>query len=273
MTLDADAATRTADAIRPRIGDAVPVVGIVLGSGLGGLAHRIEGAVRVPFGDIPGFPPATVVGHDGTLIAGTLAGRRVVCMAGRFHLYEGHAPSTAGFPVRVMHALGVRTLFLSNAAGGIRRTFSAGDLMLIADHINLMWANPLVGPVSRGDERFPDMSSPYDPALGTLLLAVAHERGIPLQSGVYAGLIGPSYETPAEVRMFERLGVDAVGMSTVPEVLVARALGIRVAGVSLITNLAPGISSEPVSHADVVAAGAQAAGTFEALVTGFVAGL
>ena len=273
MTFDAAAAVRSADAIRARIGGGTPVAGIVLGSGLGGLAQRIEGAVRVPYADIPGFPSATVVGHDGALIAGTLGGRRVLCLAGRFHMYEGHSAAVAGFPVRVLHALGVTTLFLSNAAGGIRRTFAPGSLMLIADHINLMWANPLVGPVVQGDERFPDMSAAYDAALRAELQSIARDRGIALPVGVYAGLMGPAYETPAEVRMLERLGADAVGMSTVPEVLVAGAIGIRVAGVSLITNLAAGLTARAVEHADVVATGAQAAAAFEALVTGFVAQL
>jgi len=273
MTYDADAAERSAGAIRMQIGGDAPVAGIVLGSGLGGLAQRIEGAVRVPYADIPGFPAAAVAGHDGVLIAGTLAGRRVLCLAGRIHMYEGYSAALVGFPVRVLHALGATTLFLSNAAGGIRRTFVAGDLMMIADHINLMWANPLIGPLLRGDERFPDMSAPYDPGLCALLQSVAQDRGIALHAGVYAALMGPTYETPAEVRMLERLGADAVGMSTVPEVLVARAIGVRVAGVSLITNVAAGMAAHPLTHTDVVVAGGRAAEQFEALVTGFVAAL
>lgn len=273
MIYDADAAARSAAAVRARIGDVEPVAGIVLGSGLGGLAQRIENVVRVPYDAIPGFPPPTVDGHEGALIAGTLAGRRVLCLAGRFHMYEGHSAALAGFPVRVLHALGVTTLFLSNAAGGIRRAFAPGDLMMIADHINMTWVNPLTGPLVTGDERFPDMSNPYDPALCAVLESVARTNGIALHAGVYAGLMGPSYETPAEVRMFERLGADAVGMSTVPEVLVARAIGLRVVGVSLITNIAAGMPVHPVTHEDVVAAGARASGRFETLVAGFVAAL
>jgi purine-nucleoside phosphorylase len=184
----------------------------------------------------------------GRVVAGTLGGCDVVAFAGRFHLYEGHPPRLAALPVRLAHALGARTLFVSNAAGGIRRTFHPGDLMLIRDHINLMWRNPLIGPVGDGEERFPDMSEPYDAKLLALLREAALEVGLPVVEGVYAGLLGPSYETPAEVRMLERLGADAVGMSTIPEVLVARALGMRVAGVSCITNLAAGIAPTPLAR-------------------------
>lgn len=243
---------------------------IVLGSGLGGLVRRISGARRIAFGSVPGFPAATVVGHVGALVTGTLAGRTVVALAGRFHMYEGHAAALAGFPVRVLHALGARTLFVSNAAGGIRRTFRAGDLMRIDDHINLMWRAPLVGPLESGDERFPDMSRPYDAALGRALMGVAAAAGITMQEGVYAGLLGPSYETPSEVRMLERIGADAVGMSTVPEVIVARALGMRVAGVSCITNLASGISPTVLDHREVLDTTTRVAEQFESLVEAFV---
>ena len=264
------AATATADAVRGRLGVESPVAAIILGSGLGGLARRLEHARHVPFADVPGFPAATVAGHAGQLLGGRLGGREVIALAGRFHLYEGHEPALGGFPVRVLHALGARTLFVSNAAGGIRRTFRAGDLMAIADHINLMFRSPLAGAVEPGDTRFPDMSAPYDPALRAQLHAVARDEGIALQDGVYAASIGPQYETPAEVRMLERLGADAIGMSTVPEVLVARALGMRVAGVSCITNLACGLSSEPLSHAEVLETTTRVAADFERLVTGFV---
>jgi purine-nucleoside phosphorylase len=269
----AAAAAMAAAAIRRRIGPATPLAAVILGSGLGGLAGRIADAVAVPFTEVPGFPPATVVGHAGTLIAGTLGGRPVVALAGRFHMYEGHDAALAGFPVRVFHALGARTLFVSNAAGGIRRTFRAGDLMLIRDHINLMFRNPLVGSLQPGDERFPDMSAPYDEPLALALRAHATALGIPLQEGVYAGLLGPTYETPAEVRMLGLLGADAVGMSTVPEVIVARALGMRVAGVSCVTNLASGISPYPLSHAEVLETTTLVASRFEALVERFVGGL
>ena len=269
----AAAARASADAIRTRLGGAPPVCAIILGSGLGGLAAKIGSSVRVSYDEIPGFPPATVAGHEGALIAGTLAGRRVLCLAGRFHMYEGHDAALAGFPVRVLHALGAPVLFVSNAAGGVRRTFNSGDLMVIADHINLMFRNPLTGSVEPGDERFPDMSAPYDLELRALLHDVARSRGIPLTDGVYAGSLGPAFETPSEVRMLERLGVDATGMSTVPEVIVARAIGMRVAGVSLISNQAAGISPVPLSHAEVIEAGRTAGAAFEALVEGFVARL
>jgi purine-nucleoside phosphorylase len=269
----AAAAASAADAIRRRIGTTTPVAGIVLGSGLGGLAERIANAVTVPFAEVPGFPSATVVGHAGKLIGGTLAGRPVIALAGRFHMYEGHDAALAGFPVRLLHALGARTLFVSNAAGGIRRTFRAGDLMLIRDHLNLMFRNPLIGAVEMGDERFPDMSAPYDDGLARQLREHAIAMGIALQEGVYGGLLGPTYETPAEVRMLTTLGADAVGMSTVPEVIVARAIGMRVAGISCITNLASGISPHPLSHAEVLETTTRVAQQFEGLVERFVGGL
>ena len=272
MATGAAAAQIAADSIRQRLGpDApAPVCGIVLGSGLGGLADRLERVVRIPFSHVPGFPTATVAGHAGQLLVGTLGGRPVVALAGRFHLYEGHDAALAAFPVRVMHALGATVYFASNAAGGVRRTFNPGDLMVISDHMNLMFRNPLFGAVEPGDERFPDMSDPYDAALRALLHDSARTVGVALQDGVYGGLLGPTYETPAEVRMLERLGVDAVGMSTVPEVIVARALGLRVAAVSCITNKAAGLSLEKLSHAEVMDAGRAVAGRFEALVTEFV---
>ena len=266
----ADAARRAADAVRERLGVDRPVCAIVLGSGLGALADEIVEARRVPFAEVPGFPAATVVGHAGALLAGRLAGREVLLLAGRFHLYEGHPAQLAGFPVRVLHALGARTLFVSNAAGGVRRTFAAGDLMILADHLNLTFRNPLVGPVQPGDVRFPDMSDPYDAGLRTLLREAARAVGVRVQEGVYAASIGPTYETPAETSMLERLGADATGMSTVPEVVVARAIGMRVAGVSCITNMACGIATHPLDHAEVLEVGREAGGRFRALVTEFV---
>jgi purine-nucleoside phosphorylase len=269
----ANAAAAAAAAIGQRLGTTTPVAGIVLGSGLGGLATRIANPVAIPFAEVPGFPSATVVGHAGTLIGGTLAGRPVIALAGRFHMYEGHDAALAGFPVRVLRALGARILFVSNAAGGIRRTFRAGDLMLIRDHLNLMFRNPLIGALEMGDERFPDMSAPYDEALARQLREHAAAMGIALQEGVYGGLLGPTYETPAEVRMLATLGADAVGMSTVPEVIVARAIGMRVAGISCITNLASGISPHPLSHAEVLETTTRVAEQFEGLVERFVEGL
>ena len=269
----AAAAGHAADAVRAALGVERPSAAIILGSGLGGLADRLEDARRVPFAAVPGFPSASVVGHAGVLLAGRLGGREVVALAGRFHMYEGHDASLAAFPVRVLHALGASTLVVSNAAGGVRRTFRAGDLMLIHDHLNLMWRNPLLGPVEPGDVRFPDMSAPYDPALLALLRELSREEGVPVVEGVYAGLLGPTYETPAEVRMLERLGADAVGMSTVPEVIAARAIGMRVAGISCITNMACGIQAGPLDHAEVIETSARVADRFQRLVERLVARL
>jgi len=266
------AAARTAAAaIRARTGGVTSDVAIVLGSGLGGLADDIEQATRIAYRDIPGFPTATVAGHAGALISGKLRGKQVLALAGRFHLYEGHDVRLAAFPARVVHALGVRTLIVSNAAGGVNRLWQPGDIMLIRDHINLMFRNPLIGAVEEGDLRFPDMSDPYDPALATVARAVAAEQGLTLREGVYAALTGPAYETPAEVRMLDFLGADATGMSTVPEVLVARALGMRVLGFSCITNLACGLSNTPITHAEVLETTDRVAGAFKALVAGVVA--
>jgi purine-nucleoside phosphorylase len=268
-------AALAAEAIRHRAGArfAQPVCGIVLGSGLGGLAAQVTDAVHMPFADVPGFPTATVAGHAGQLIVGRLQGVPVVMLAGRLHLYEGHTPAVAGYPVRVLHALGAPVYLASNAAGGINRTFAPGDLMLVADHINLMFRNPLHGPVQPGDERFPDMAAPYDAGLRAELRRVAQRMGLELKDGVYMGLLGPTYETPAEVRMLEKFGADAVGMSTVPEVVVARALGMRVAAISLITNKAAGLSPEPLDHAEVLQVGREAAVRFQQLVAGFVQAL
>jgi purine-nucleoside phosphorylase len=266
-----------ADVVRGRVRAALagdpPVAAIILGSGLGGLVKQIADSATFPFGDIPGFPSATVAGHAGTLIAGRLAGRPVLALAGRFHMYEGHDVRLAALPVRVMHALNARTLIVSNAAGGVRRTFRPGDLMLIDDHINLMFRNPLIGPVDQGEQRFPDMSAPYDRDLRTLAREVALDAGIAVQEGVYVGLLGPAYETQAEVRMLERLGADAAGMSTVPEVIVARALGMQVLGISCITNLACGLSPTPPSHEEVLTTAAAAAVDVERIVSGVVARL
>ena len=258
--------------LRARVGR-VPEVAIVLGSGLGRLATRLEDARRIPYSEIPGFPATTVVGHQGELVAGRLAGQPLLVQSGRFHLYEGHGAETVALPVRVMATLGVRTVLLTNAAGGIRRTFSRGALMMIADHMNLTFRNPLIGPVLPGEERFPDMSEPYDGALRALAREVARERRIALEEGVYLQLLGPSYETPAEVRMAERLGADAVGMSTAIEVVAARARGMRCLAFSTITNPAAGITGERLSHAEVMEVAARVAGDLESLVEGIVAGL
>ncbi|HMG13489.1 MAG TPA: purine-nucleoside phosphorylase, partial [Gemmatimonadaceae bacterium] len=208
------AAVKAAAAIRKHAAAQQPKVGIILGSGLGGLSKSIGNAVRVPFGDIPGFPEATVAGHEGAVIVGALGGREVVALSGRFHVYEGHPAALAAFPVRVFHALGAQELFVSNAAGGISSKLAVGDLMMISDHINLMGTNPLVGEAVEGELRFPDMTDAYNPGLRWILRTTAEKLGITLREGVYAGLLGPSYETPSEVKMLRLLGADAVGMST-----------------------------------------------------------
>jgi purine-nucleoside phosphorylase len=257
-----------ADVVAGRLGKLTPRVAIVLGSGLGSVADAVQSAIRIPYSAIPGFPEPGAPGHKGELVGGTLEGVPVVVQSGRFHLYEGHAADVAALPTRVFAALGVTTLVVTNAAGGIRHTFRPPTLMLIADHINLMFSNPLVGPVAQGDERFPDMSDPYDPALRTLARDVAQAERIPLEEGVYAALLGPSFETPAEIRMLQRLGADAVGMSTVPEVIAARARGIRCLGFSSITNVAAGLSAQKLSHLDVLDAGKRVAGHLERLIRG-----
>jgi purine-nucleoside phosphorylase len=262
----AAAARAVEQAIAPR----TPTVAIVLGSGLGFLADALADAVRVPYARIPGFPEPGVAGHTGELVAGTLEGVSVLAQSGRFHLYEGHDPALAALPVRVFHALGVRTVILTNAAGGIRRTFRPGTLMLIADHLNLMNRNPLVGAVVDGEERFPDMSDPYDTGLREIARTVAAREGIPLEEGVYAGMLGPSYEAKAEVRMLDRMGADAVGMSTVPEVIAARARGMRCVGISTITNLAAGLGQATLSHQEVLETAERVKGDLATLVRAVV---
>jgi purine-nucleoside phosphorylase len=262
-----------AEAVRERLGGRKPSVAIVLGSGLGQFAERLEDAVRVPYTDIPHFPAPTVIGHSGELVAGTLAGREVLVQSGRFHMYEGHPASLCALPVRVFARLGVGTLVLTNAAGGIRRSFGSGTVMLIADQINLTFRNGLFGGTLPGEERFPDMSDPYDPALRALAREAALRRKIPLAEGVYAGLLGPSYETPAEIRMLERLGADAVGMSTVLEVIAARAAGIRCLGFSAITNPAAGVTPHKLHHLEVMEVAYRIAGELAALIEGVVAEL
>jgi len=243
-----------------------PRVAIILGSGLGGFARHIERPTRISFADIPGLPRATVQGHAGELVHGVIDGYEVVALAGRLHMYEGHSADVVALPVRIVHALGARTLFVSNAAGAIRPGLAPGTLMLIRDHVNLMWRNPLIGPVRPGEQRFPDMSVPYDQALGDRFLAIAQAAGASVSEGVYAAVLGPSYETPAEIRMLAQMGADAVGMSTVPEVVVARALGMRVTAVSCITNAASGITGTRLEHGEVLAATDRVAAVFERAV-------
>lgn len=244
-----------------------PELLLVLGSGLGGLADSIEDARRIPLAELPGFPAVGVSGHAGALIFGRLSGREVLVQSGRYHYYEGHPDSVVAAPVRLAAALGVTGALLTNAAGGIGRNLAAGRPMIIDDHLNLLWRNPLRGLGREGEARFADMSEPYDRELQAVAERVAMEQGLAVCRGTYAAVLGPSYETPAEIRMLARMGADAVGMSTVPEVLVARAIGLRVLAISLITNLAAGISGEPLDHGEVVTVGAEAASALQAWVT------
>ena len=255
-------------AVKQHLGSLQPRVAIVLGSGLGFLADEVVNPIHIPYGTIPGFPEPGVAGHKGELVAGTLEGVPVIVQAGRFHLYEGHPAEVAALPTRVFAELGVEILIVTNAAGGVRRTFPGGTLMLIADHINLMGRNPLIGQPQPGEQRFPIMHEPYDGELRTLARSVARNAGIRLEEGVYAALLGPSYETPTEVRMLERLGADAVGMSTVPEVLVARSRGLRCLGFSSITNPGAGLSEQPLSHEEVLEASKEIARGLSVVVKG-----
>jgi len=261
---------KATEAVAQRLGTLKPRVAIVLGSGLGFLADEVTNPIRIPYNKIPGFPEPGVAGHKGLLVAGTLEGVPVIVQAGRFHLYEGHPAAVAGLPARVFAELGVEILIVTNAAGGVRRTFPGGTLMLIADHINLMWRNPLIGQAEPGEQRFPIMHEPYDAALRALARTVAREAAVRMEEGVYAALLGPSYETPSEVRMLERLGADAVGMSTVPEVLVARSRGIRCLGFSIITNPGAGITGEALSHAEVLAVSEQVARQLAVVLKGIL---
>lgn len=230
-----------------------PKIGLILGSGLGDLADDIQEADVIPYHEIPHFPKSTVEGHAGQLVIGKLSGKTVVAMQGRFHYYEGYAQQVVVFPVYVMKALGVDVLIATNACGGMNESFKAGDLMLIEDHINMTGANPLIGPNdSRLGVRFPDMSAAYDPDLRKLAHHVANKEDIPLQQGVYAGVSGPAYMTPAELIMLRNLGGDTVGMSTVPEVIAARHAGIKCLGISCITDMAIGEELEPLTHEQVV---------------------
>ncbi|CAH0345617.1 purine-nucleoside phosphorylase [Bacillus sp. CECT 9360] len=233
--------------------DGKPEIGLILGSGLGVLADEIENPVKIPYEEIPEFPVSTVAGHAGQLVLGDLSGKKVVAMQGRFHFYEGYSMDKVTFPVRVMKLLGVEKLIVTNAAGGVNEEFRAGDLMLITDHINNTGTNPLIGSNDeRFGPRFPDMSEAYSKNLQAVAKEVAGKLGIDLKEGVYVGNSGPTYETPAEVRLARMLGGDAVGMSTVPEVIVARHCGLNVLGISCITNMAAGILGQPLSHEEVI---------------------
>jgi purine-nucleoside phosphorylase len=240
---------------------------LVLGSGLGGLADEIESPVALEYREIPHFPPSTAPGHAGRLVAGVLAGKRVIVMQGRFHYYEGHSLERVVFPVRVFKAMGVERLFLTNAAGGANPYFEPGDFMIIRDHLNLAGQNPCIGPNDDTlGERFFDMTQAYDPELRALAHAAGEELGIALHEGVYAWFSGPSFETPAEIRMARILGADAVGMSTVPEVIAAVHCSLKVLGLSCITNMAAGILDRPISGEEVLETSARKGPEFAALV-------
>jgi purine-nucleoside phosphorylase len=251
-----------------------PQVALVLGSGLGGFADEFSEAVAIPYSEIPGFATSTAEGHAGRLVIGKVDAVPVIAMQGRVHFYEGYTLEEVTFPIRVFKLLGIRRLVLTNAAGGIDTELSQGSLMVISDHLNLMGVNPLRGPNDdRFGPRFPDMSEAYSRELQQLAVEEARTLGIELRRGVYAALAGPCYETPAEIHMFRACGADAVGMSTVPENIVARQMGIEVLGISCITNMAAGISDEPINHAEVMETGQRVRETFTKLLRGVIARL
>ena len=269
-----DELQRAAEVVRSKIGARHPTVGVILGSGLGAFADTLTDAVAIPYGELPGFPSSSVVGHSGRLVAGKVGDTQVLAMQGRVHYYEGHPLSRVVFPVRTMVALGVRTLVITNAAGGVNPSYRPGDLVLIRDHLNMLGESPLRGPNDdRLGPRFPDMTRAYAPRLRELVREVAMAVEIPLEEGVYVAMPGPTYETPAEVRMLQQLGAHATGMSTVPEVVVTNHMGARAIGLSCITNKAAGITGEPLSHAEVTETATRVRATFEHLLDNVLAAL
>jgi purine-nucleoside phosphorylase len=261
------------EAIRHRVG-ITPKVGLILGSGLGAYGDKLENGKRIPYSDIPYFPQSHVVGHKGCLVVGERAGVGCVAMQGRVHMYEGHSAATVAFPARVLVALGAKVLIITNAAGGLNPSWSPGTLMLIRDHIDMLRDHALRGPNDeRLGPRFPDMTRAYAPELRAIVKEAAAAQKIHLEEGVYVAMPGPTYETPAEVQMLQRMGADATGMSTVPEVVVARHMGARVIGISCITNQAAGISGHELSHAEVTETATRVRATFEQLLDAILAGL
>jgi purine-nucleoside phosphorylase len=259
-------AEHAARVIRARV-KADARVGLVLGSGLGAFADALEDAVAIPYEEIPGFARSTVEGHAGRLVVGKVGGVVAAAMQGRFHYYEGYSLEEVTFPIRALHALGVKSLVLTNAAGGLNNSYTQGALIVISDHLNLMGENPLRGPNdARFGPRFPDMTGVYDNEYIELTIKEAHEMKLELRRGIYAALTGPSYETPAEIRLFRLMGADAVGMSTVPEAIVARHMGMRVLGISCITNMAAGVLDKPIDHAEVIETGERVRETFAELL-------
>lgn len=251
---------------KPHLG--VPEIAVVLGSGLGAFAEELKDSVVIPYGDIPNFPRSTAVGHAGRLVVGKIGNLTVAAMQGRVHQYEGYSSREAAFPVRALGRLGVKSLILTNAAGGINSAYAQGALVVLADHINLQGNSPLNGPNDeRFGPRFPGMSEAYSRTYRRLAQDAARELGIELQEGVYAALCGPNYETPAEIRYLRTIGADLAGMSTVPEVIVARHMGIHVLAISCVTNMAAGLSAGEINHAEVLETGERVRGTFIALLT------
>ena len=268
-----DKLNETVSVIKEYYEDA-PQVGIVLGSGLGNFRNELDIDCEIPYSDIPYFPESTVEGHSGKLIFGTLSGKRVVCMAGRFHFYEGYSAADVAFPIRVMKLLGIKALLLSNAAGGMNHAFRVGDLMVITDHISLFAHNPLLGPnLDELGPRFPDMSEPYNKELISKAKEVAREKGIPLHEGVYAGVTGPTFETRAEYKMLHILGADAVGMSTVQENSVARHMGLQVFALSVITDLGIRDELNLITHEEVLEAAKAAEPKMASIFKGIIAKL
>jgi purine-nucleoside phosphorylase len=259
------------DAIKRQAGPAVPDAAIVLGSGLGDFAGRLRDAVSIPYGELPHWPASKVIGHDGRLVVGTLGTRRVAALSGRAHFYEGHDLRTVTFAARAMARFGVKVMILTNAAGGINVDLKPGMLMVIDDHINLLGSNPLVGPNEAAfGARFPDMSEVYSKRLRRLADDVAREQGLRMGHGIYVAVHGPSYETPAEIRFLRGIGADAVGMSTVPEAIVSRHMGVEVLGISCITNAAAGVLPQPLNHDEVMEVARQVRGAFAALLEGII---
>lgn len=255
-----------ADSVRKKV-SFEPKVALVLGSGLGKFAEEIDVVDKISYSEIEGFPTSTVPGHAGQFVFGYVDGVPVVCMQGRVHYYEGYPITDVVLPVRLMALLGAKYLFLTNASGGLNRDFKAGDFMMLTDHISSFAPNPLIGPnIDEIGTRFPDMSSVYDPILQDIILSVADDFGIPMQKGVYAQLTGPSFESPAEIRMLGKLGVDAVGMSTVVEAIAANHMGMKICAISCVCNLAAGISPTPLTHDEVQEAAAKAAPLFKQIL-------
>jgi purine-nucleoside phosphorylase len=266
-------ALRAAEQIRSQA-QATPSIAVVLGSGLGAFADDLVDATAIAYRDIQGFAQSTVEGHAGKLVIGKVGDVPIAAMQGRFHFYEGYPLADVTFPIRVLKLLGVQTLILTNAAGSLNTELTPGSLMMISDHINLMGVNPLIGPnEDRFGPRFPDLTSTYDPELQSLVIEEAKAMGIDMRRGVYAALSGPSYETPAEIHMVRTLGADAVGMSTVPEAIVARHMEMKIIGISCITNLAAGVSNRPIDHSQVMEIGQRVRGQFTELLRRVIAKL